>query len=99
VTTLDSSAVFAFNSVGTNAGLFVGQTFTAIDSTTISGQFANLGNGGTISSNGVTLQANNYTTAGDLILTVTAVPEPSAALLFVCGIGMVLIFRRRRAAQ
>lgn len=99
VTTLDSSAVFAFNSVGTNAGLLVGQTFTAIDSTTISGQFSNLANGGTISSNGVTLQANNYTTAGDLILTVTAVPESSTVLLLGFGIGTVLFFRRRCVAH
>lgn len=93
-TMLDSSAIFTFTSQGTNAGLFVGQTFTAIDSTTISGQFSNLGNDGTISSNGVTLQANDYTTDGDLILTVTAIPEPSINLLLGLGIGALLIFRR-----
>lgn len=97
-TTINSSALFTFNAFGTNEGLTLGQQFVVIDSGTISGQFSNLGNLGFISSNGVTLQANNFTTSGDLILTVTAVPEPGTFAAVMCGLGLLVVaqrFRRR----
>ncbi len=55
--TLDSSAFFSFNDIGLGTGVIDGQVFTLIDNTSgsaISGQFANLTNGSSIVSQGVT---------------------------------------------
>lgn len=94
-TTINSSSLFTFNAAGSNAGLSFGQTFTALGGAgAITGEFSNLANNGFISSNGVTLQANNYTGVGDLVLTVTVVPEPSSWLLLVAS-GSLLFLRRR----
>ncbi len=95
-TTINALSVFSFNAFGDNSGFFGGQTFTAIGGAgSITGQFFNLAEGAFISSNGVTLQANNYTTAGDLIMTVTAVPEPSTFAMILGGAGMLTLLRRR----
>lgn len=94
-TTISGSSLFTFNAAGSNAGIFLGQTFSALGGAgAITGQFSNLANNGFISSNGLTLQANNYTGVGDLVLTVTAVPEPTTWLLIVSA-GGILFLRRR----
>ncbi|WP_269523642.1 beta strand repeat-containing protein [Coraliomargarita parva] len=96
-TTITGSASLLFVASGDNSGLTVGQIFTVIDGGTINGYFSNLADGGTISSNGVTMLAAY--SGGDLTLEVTAIPEPSAyamaLALAVCGL---VIVRRRKAS-
>jgi hypothetical protein len=78
----------------------VGQTFTAIGGAgAISGQFSNLPIYGTISSGSVQMTANDYNAAGDLILTITAVPEPGTWAMMFGGLGMLFSFQRLRRCK
>lgn len=96
-TTINTGAFFTLNATGDNSGLTVGQTFTVIDGSLFngtSGVFSNLADGGTITGNGATFLASYA--GGDLILTVTVVPEPGACALLVLGLTTLTIFGRRR---
>lgn len=80
----------------------VGDTFYIIlnDSTdAISGTFSNAP-GGIITSGAVTYQVNYQANgdggANDVSLTVMAVPEPSAAISLIGGLGLLCVFRRRK---
>ena len=98
--TIDSAALFSFSLVGGTSGLTVNQTFTIIDNTgvgSISGGFQNLVAGGTFDAgSGLTFAvsggAGNY--GNDLILTVATVPEPATVTL--AGLGLIVLFFRRR---
>jgi autotransporter-associated beta strand protein len=89
------AATFSIADLGAGS-LAAGTQFVVFDSaTTIIGQFANLANGGQITSGANTFQANysGGLDGNDLVLTV--VPEPSQLLLALLG-ALGLIARRRR---
>ncbi len=94
-TTINAAAQFTFNYIGTGAGLSLNQTFTAIGGAGgITGTFANLAEGQVFTFGDYQFTANNYTTADNLVFTVTAVPEP-ASLAIVSMVGSALLLRRR----
>lgn len=96
--TIDSAALFSFNDLGNGSGVTNGMQFTVIDNTGGNAltAFANLADGGTVTSNGVTYTAS-YTggTGNDLVLT-AAVPEPGTWAMLLLGTVSLFVFRRRR---
>lgn len=98
--TLDASSVFSFNDLGLGTGVTDGQVFTVIDNTSgsaIGGQFSNLANGSSFTSQGVTYTASySGGTGNDLVLTASLVPEPGTCVLMLGGMASILYGRRRR---
>lgn len=84
--------------LGSGFAATASQVFTLIaDSGTWTGTFTNLANGGTITDVGTGYQFQAAYGNTGMTLTVTAVPEPSAVLLVLCGLtGMGLTLRRRK---
>ncbi|MBW8780943.1 MAG: PEP-CTERM sorting domain-containing protein [Verrucomicrobia bacterium] len=82
----------------------VGEQFTLIDmvngSTVINGAFGNLADGSTYTQSGISyLVSYEGGTGNDLVLTVTAIPEPATTAMIFAGLagGIACVLRRRRA--
>ena len=95
--TIDPAALFAFADLGDGSGVTDGQSFLVIDNTSTEAllPFANLAEGGTVVSNGVTYTATYMGGVGsnDLVFT-AAVPEP--AVIGLIGIASAAMLGRRR---
>lgn len=99
ITIASGSSFSGFDLAGVSTPFALGTSFLAFNNTSfdpISGFFANLADGGMFLIGANMFQAN-YTggDGNDLELT-TVVPEPSAGVFLLGGIGMMLAARRRR---
>jgi autotransporter-associated beta strand protein len=75
--------------------LLFGTTFTILQSTTgVSGYFANLSQGALLTIGANTYQIS-YTANSGRSVTLSVVPEPTAPLYCICGVGLLTILRRR----
>jgi len=99
--TINSNAVFEFSLLGNLSGVNIDDQFTILDNTgvgNISGTFSNLTAGGTFDAGGgltFGVSGGSGVYGNDLILTVTAVPEPAASALVLVGL-LALASRRHR---
>ena len=101
VLTIDSGAILDLVQLGTYTG---GDKFTlfAYQTATLTGTFAGLADGANFTDAGGDWQIDYFDTSpglnggtGTSFVTVTAVPEPTAALLG--SLGLLALLRRRRA--
>lgn len=89
------NGVFTLNDLNVSTiNWTVNDSFTVISGASLTGTFANLANGATITTNFVTYQAQYTGTALNLIVT-TVVPEPSTYALLIGGLMLTIIVKRR----
>jgi autotransporter-associated beta strand protein len=96
---LNGASQFLFTDIGSGALLALGRSFTVIDNTglgAIVGTFGNLAQNSIFTSGLNTFQANYLGGTGNDLVLVTGVPEPSAALMLLSGMGLLLGLQRFR---
>lgn len=103
--TISAGADFSFSLLGGTSGLNIGDTFTLLDNSAsgdIGGTFGNLDAGGSFDAGGgliFSVSGNNGSYGNDLVLEVTAVPEPSAAPIVLGALAAILASRRIRSSS
>lgn len=103
---IDSSALFSFTLLGDTSGLAVNNTFSIIDNTAvgnISGSFSNLIAGSSFDAGGgliFSVSGGGGVYGNELVLTVTAIPEPSPGVaLAALGLSVALYRTLRRRSR